>query len=69
MAIAAAPRSRPSRFYSIRPPEGVADQDRLGRQAIDNLRIVVGDVVDSVVGGAVRVGVVASTVSASPGKG
>jgi hypothetical protein len=57
----------PSSFSAIRPAERVADQDRLGRQAIDNLRIVVGDVVDSLVGDAVRVGAVASTVSASPG--
>ena len=36
--------------------EGVADQDRLGRQAIDDARVVIGNVVDAVIGDAVRVG-------------
>jgi len=54
MAIAGAPRSMLSSFSAIRP-EGVPDQDRLGEQATDNLRLVVGDVVDSLVGDAVRV--------------
>jgi hypothetical protein len=36
-------------------PEGVPDEDGLGPQAIDETRVVVGDVVDAVVGDSVRV--------------
>ena len=57
MAIAAAPRSMPSSFSAIRPPKEWPIKIGWARQAIDNLRIVVGDVVDSLVGDAIRVGV------------
>jgi len=47
MATAAAPRFHAGQLLHDQAPEGVADQDRPGRQAIDNLLIVVGDAVDS----------------------
>ena len=36
--------------------EGVADQDRPGRKLVDEGRVVIGDVIDAVIGDAVRVG-------------
>jgi hypothetical protein len=57
----------PSSFSAIRAPEEVADDDRPGRQGVDEVRVVTGDVVDAVVGDAVRVRLASSTVSGSPG--